>query len=649
MFSKKSKKSIALSIITVFTVQTILQTNNIFALDKSIAKDLIINNDLESTTDNKESVNNNSGSTTDNKESVNNDSGSTTDNKEPVNNDSGSITDNKEPVNNDLESTTDNKEPVNNDSGPITDNKEPVNTISESETNSKEYLNKDSESANYSLNIPDKNLKKELERLIGAPLTIEKLNNYTGINDSKSLTLIRKDITNLEGIEHLKKITDLNLSYNNIENINPLKEMKQITDLKLSYNNIKNIESLKSLPSLDYINISNNKIKELPILSDTLTYLYASNNMLSDMSTIGHLRNLRYLDLSYNDITDMSVIGKLFKLKNLNLSHNKIKNLVVEEQNSWKTRINLSHNLIEDITPLIEVKYPPGIGLGNHIDLSNNLISDVSCINELPINFLSVTLDGNKIKDISPLRRVSNLSVANQEIELSPINSTDELAQVENIVFDMSKKRVSPNSISNGGIYNENTGIISWNNISEDINNEYTFSSKIYPNKNLYFSGKVKVKINFYDTTKQISVTVPTKMAFQVVSNTNNGVPELASGNYKIINNSEYKDINVYLESFTKSGGDFSVIKGTPVSGNNQVEMNLNLNTNNTNDIQIYDNFNKSTPLGKLKYKRDNSTENTMNLKFTGGDKIETGKDEKIAGKTFKNQFKFVFKFENVN
>ncbi|CEP46480.1 ChW repeat-containing protein [[Clostridium] sordellii] len=419
--------------------------------------------------------------------------------------------------------------------------------------------------------------------------------------------------------------------------------------------------------------MSNNSIVLLDPLSNLtdLIELDLSYNQIKLMGPLSSLTKLIKLNLSYNQITDISKISKLTRLEILSLEKNKIKN--IEPLSKLKDNLinlNLMINSISDISPLSNFKVLKKLMIDrNKIDtislsnlssiewlsLNGNQIVDLSPLNQFP-TLTRVEVMNNKISDISPLKdfRTNKASAAiyldNQNLSNdTEITTKKTTADVENIIQGIDGK-VQPVNTPDEYTYNAATGLITFKNVELGTHNRpYKFNTKFNKDNVLIrYNGSVTNTITRLED-RRISVTVPTKMAFQVVSNTNNGVPELASGNYKIINNSEYKDINVYLESFTKSGGDFSVIKGTPVSGNNQVEMNLNLNTNNTNDIQIYDNFNKSTPLGKLKYKRDNSTENTMNLKFTGGDKIETGKDENIAGKTFKNQFKFVFKFENVN
>lgn len=146
-----------------------------------------------------------------------------------------------------------------------------------------------------------------------------------------------------------------------------------------------------------------------------------------------------------------------------------------------------------------------------------------------------------------------------------------------------------------------------------------------------------------------ISVTVPTKMAFQAVSNTTTGTPELASGSYKITNQSIENKVNVSLESFDKTSGDFDVIQGAPTKGNGKVEMNLKLSAKGT-EHQIYDGFATPTDLGTLDKKVvGGGSDNSMDLKFKAGDKIETGQDENQADKTFKGKFDLVLKFTKVN
>jgi len=117
-------------------------------------------------------------------------------------------------------------------------------------------------------------------------ITADDLNNIEG-----ELDLSDSEIIELNGIEHCRNITVLNLSGNNIYKIDLLSRLELIELLYISDNNIESIECLSGLVNL----------KELDI----------SFNSIEDISVLLQLKELVYVNLLENPVKNGSVVNEL--------------------------------------------------------------------------------------------------------------------------------------------------------------------------------------------------------------------------------------------------------------------------------------------------------------------------------------------------
>ena len=111
-----------------------------------------------------------------------------------------------------------------------------------------------------------------------------------------------------------------------------------------------------------------------------LTYLYLSNNQISNINALAGLTNLEFLHLGRNQISDVSPLAGLTNLQTLALD-------------------NVG---INDISALV--------GLTNLtvLILFGNPLNDISVLTELP-NLTELGLSGNQVSDISELFGLTNL------------------------------------------------------------------------------------------------------------------------------------------------------------------------------------------------------------------------------------------------
>lgn len=131
----------------------------------------------------------------------------------------------------------------------------------------------------------------------------------------------------------------------------------------------------------------------------------------------------------------------------------------------------------------------------------------------------------------------------------------------------------------------------------------------------------------------EISVSIPISMAFQVATNVTTPGGSFVTADYKVINNSETKDVNLSLASFiADSANEFKVVSTDPVAGNGDVEMQLNLvYDGGTVTTPLNDAFSTETLLGTIPMKASGSTANEKNLTFSSS-KFELGDAEGLNG-----------------
>ena len=111
-----------------------------------------------------------------------------------------------------------------------------------------------------------------------------------------------------------------------------------------------------------------------------LTYLYAGNGEISDLTGLEYATNLIELNLAYNKITSIEVLQKLSSLESLTL---------------WG-------NEVEDLSPLAELTNI------TYLDLDDAAVQSVEALQNL-VNLETLYLSSNKIEDITPLQGLTNL------------------------------------------------------------------------------------------------------------------------------------------------------------------------------------------------------------------------------------------------
>ncbi|KAI3495528.1 hypothetical protein L1887_37869 [Cichorium endivia] len=115
-------------------------------------------------------------------------------------------------------------------------------------------------------------------------------------------------LSSLEGIEILKRVKVLDLSFNDFKGpgFEPLEACKALQQLYLAGNQITSLTSLPALPNLEFLSVAQNKLKSLSMASQPrLQVLAASKNRVSTLKGFPCLPSLEHLRLEENPILEM--------------------------------------------------------------------------------------------------------------------------------------------------------------------------------------------------------------------------------------------------------------------------------------------------------------------------------------------------------
>lgn len=135
--------------------------------------------------------------------------------------------------------------------------------------------------------------------------------NASGLNLSPNLEFVYlRDnlLSTLEGVEILKRVKVLDLSFNDFKGpgFEPLDNCKALQQLYLAGNQITSLASLPQLPNLEFLSVAQNKLKSLSMASQPrLQVLAASKNRILTLKGFPHLPALEHLRVEENPILKM--------------------------------------------------------------------------------------------------------------------------------------------------------------------------------------------------------------------------------------------------------------------------------------------------------------------------------------------------------
>jgi len=146
----------------------------------------------------------------------------------------------------------------------------------------------------------------------------------------------------------------LNLRKSGIEDISDIEgldSLKNLRILDLSYNNISEIKGLENLENLEFLKIHNNKISEIKGLEKlkNLRTLFLQDNQITEIKGLETLQSLENLALHNNKISEIKGLRNLHKLENLGLASNLIPTKIIEELGGLNSLggVKISQNFVK--------------------------------------------------------------------------------------------------------------------------------------------------------------------------------------------------------------------------------------------------------------------------------------------------------------
>jgi Leucine-rich repeat (LRR) protein len=176
-------------------------------------------------------------------------------------------------------------------------------------------------------------------------------------------------------------------------------ERKNITDERLA----EMVENGEIPQGVTHLTLRRNLISDLTPLSElsNLRVLLLGSNQISDLSPLAELNDLLILNLTNNQITDITPLAGLTNLTNLTLGNYMI------------APTRQARNRICNLSPLTELTNLEGL------DLFGNQITDITLLSGLT-NLLFLNLGSNQITDVTPLQNLTSLwflQLQNNQIE----------------------------------------------------------------------------------------------------------------------------------------------------------------------------------------------------------------------------------------
>lgn len=337
---------------------------------------------------------------------------------------------------------------------------------------------------NIKINIPDRYLKSAIMNELGkssGDIYLHEVETITELNAGRDKDASPGGITNIEGIQYLKNLKFLDLSYNRITNISclsslenlnqlildgnligdisPLAGLVKLRGLFLSQNQIYSIGTLAYLKNLINLDLSNNYIADISPLSGLtkMEQLLLSNNRISNVNALSNLKLLCTLNLRANKITDINPLSGLTDLYNLNLSENELYSINALYNMVRLTELELSDTKLSNISILSRftnlsilslsknnissIEALRGLGKLTYLELFSNRIQDINPLSGLT-KIIYLDLGGNNISNISGLYYMSNLTFLG--LDLNYITNIDILSRLNKLaVLSLTFNRIS--------------------------------------------------------------------------------------------------------------------------------------------------------------------------------------------------------------
>ncbi|OAL40467.1 hypothetical protein AYO20_00203 [Fonsecaea nubica] len=258
----------------------------------------------------------------------------------------------------------------------------------------------------------------------------------------RQMTLAPGSVSSVHGLkDYCPSLEELSIPGNNISQLGGLPPTLRILDMEK--NLVNDLTSWSHLRNLQYLDVSGNRLESLEGFSSLvhLRSLHANNNQISNIDGILDLDGLLELKLSDNDLTKVDFEGSdLKRLKTLDLSHNQLEMVQNIHYLPALEELDISHNALQFPMTCHDMDIPL-----QRLRIAHNELEVISLKHMRALRYLD--LDNNKIKDIQGLQTAYHL-------EFLSLRQQAEQSDIVDLVLSTPNEcrhiRLSSNLVGNG-------------------------------------------------------------------------------------------------------------------------------------------------------------------------------------------------------
>lgn len=184
--------------------------------------------------------------------------------------------------------------------------------------------------------------------------------------------------------------------------------------LQLSECGFENMHALDAFcPRLEYLDISSNQLEHLQGIPSSLRQANFTRNLLSNLTSWGHLSNLQYVDLSHNRLTSLEGLSGLVHLRELKADKNAVRSIEGVLDLDGLLSLSLRGNKMASV----DFK-TAALSRLEHVDLSMNPLTSVRGLASLP-TLKSLNLDDCHLVELPYRDRMTNLNGSLEQLSLA--------------------------------------------------------------------------------------------------------------------------------------------------------------------------------------------------------------------------------------
>lgn len=191
---------------------------------------------------------------------------------------------------------------------------------------------------------------------------------------------------------------------------------EELHGIDLSRKSLESVARLKEfMPKLDSLTLNSNRLSWLSGIPGSVRTLSVASNLLTAVTSFGHLLNLENLDISHNDIDSLTQLQCLRHLRELRADGNKITSLDGLQKLDGLTKLSVQENLIREID--LSLYRWPRLEM---LNLSQNRLCKLSGLAVSLPALVALNVDGNALEQIEPggtMPRLRILRASNNRLQ----------------------------------------------------------------------------------------------------------------------------------------------------------------------------------------------------------------------------------------